>query len=1310
MQSQITATLNANTQYFIVVWLFGTDPPLPGESIVQVGVTQNIVPANDTCAGAISVSLDSPINGTTVAANNDYTLSGSTCFTGVAQTPSTSPGRDVVYSFTAPAADNYSFRVTGYCSSQNLVVYVTSSCPAAPSVLDCSSTTTVLGAANRGSFSTAEEVICLALGAGQQVFIIVDDNTFAGGSAFTLEVNRCVRELEPNDTTGTANLFSPICGVEGSISVAGDVDFFSLGAPTAGTRVFALADGVAGSPLTLDFDMRVTTTTDTLEYDDQNNDAPFGLGAPNVGGTPLPGGNAFLRLNLKSAISVAEPYRLYAVLQPGGGGPGNTSAITEVEPNNTLAQANGAPNNYFYGTLPGPAPSSDVDVYRFNATAGDLVFLGLDGDPLRDNTPIDADLALLDSSGSILISVNDPGSTSSITSGAGNLAATMPFSPAEGLVYRVKTSGNYYARVRIGTVATGSTGAGDYLLSISLNCLPGGGPTAVKLSGFSAISFENGVLLQWRTGHEADNLGFNVYREEGGKRTRINAEILAGSALVAGPGTSLSAGQSYFWADEGHHVNGRTSYWLEDIDLKGERNWHGPIKPQASPLGTSLPRSRALLLSSLGRQEVSAERATNPVGQAAEISRVNSSKITAQSIGQRDLAGQRAVKIRVKREGWYRVEQPDLLTAGLDPNLNPRNLQLFVDGRELPIIVEGEQDKRFDPSDAVEFYGVGLDTASTDTRTYWLVVGTQPGQRIHTVQSQGVAGAPGSFPYTVERKDRIIYFSALRNGEKENFFGSLVGLNPVDQTLFVQHMSQPGEGQTPLTVALQGVTLTSHKVKLLLNGTEIGALNFDGQAEGIANLQISNQIVREGNNVITLIPQGGPSDISLVDYVRLTYPHSYLADNNALRFAAAPGQQVTISGFTNPAVRAIDITDPDAVQGVSVVVRPQSGTYSGTITISGARPRMLFMFADQALKPDALVANQPSNWRDFSHQADLVIITQRDFRESMNPLKELRQSQGFAVAVIDIEDLYDEFSYGNRTPWAVRDFLAWSAMNWQRSPRFVLLAGDASYDSRNYLGHGDFDLVPSKLIDTEFMEAASDDWFADLNGDGLSDIIIGRLPARTAQEASRMIAKIVSYDSSPRVDSVLLVSDKNDGFDFEAASAQLRPFIPAGVTVEEIQRGRMDPATIKDRLLDAINRGQKIISYMGHGNADSWRNDLLTSADVSALRNENRLALFALMNCLNGYFQDPVSDSLAESLIKVDRRGAIAVWASSGLTMPTLQSVMSQQLFQLLFNRIASSAGPITVGEATRRAKASVSDMDVRRTWILFGDPTTRLH
>lgn len=78
--------------------------------------------------------------------------------------------------------------------------------------------------------------------------------------------------------------------------------------------------------------------------------------------------------------------------------------------------------------------------------------------------------------------------------------------------------------------------------------------------------------------------------------------------------------------------------------------------------------------------------------------------------------------------------------------------------------------------------------------------------------------------------------------------------------------------------------------------------------------------------------------------------------------------------------------------------------------------------------------------------------------------------------IVLIVDIYDEFSFGEKSPQAVKDFLSYASSNWKRKTRYALLVGDASYDPKNYLGFGDWDLVPTKLIDTGYMEASSDDW------------------------------------------------------------------------------------------------------------------------------------------------------------------------------------------------------------------------------------------
>jgi uncharacterized repeat protein (TIGR01451 family) len=454
-QSSISgAVLSAGQTYYVVAWKFDLPAPTPGHTALQMRVTQTLGPANDTCAGAATLALNTPVTGTTAGAADNYELSGSACFTGIGQTSSTAAGSDVVYRFTAPVAGRYSFRAGGNDPTKNVVLHVASDCPAGPFpavVAGC------LAAANRSTGSPAEEVACLPLAAGQAVQVFVDELGPSAGTPFTLEANACTPEVSPNDTPPSA---SPLaCGVGGSIAPAAEADFFALGVPAAGSRVFALLDSFAAN--NLDFDLRVTTLADTLEYDDANNDAPFGATSANVAGTPLTGAAAFLDVTHFSATVQAEPYHLYAFVEPPAG------VVAEIEPNSSTASATGGASLWFSGAL---ASTTDVDHFSFTAAAGDLIQLGLDLDPTRNNTPWNGILALLDTNGAVLLSVNDSGATSSTTSGAGSLTAKNPGSPAEGLLWRARTAGSYYARV-----SYGSGTAGDYLLAVALNCRIGPG-------------------------------------------------------------------------------------------------------------------------------------------------------------------------------------------------------------------------------------------------------------------------------------------------------------------------------------------------------------------------------------------------------------------------------------------------------------------------------------------------------------------------------------------------------------------------------------------------------------------------------------------------------------------------------------------------------------------------------------------------------------------------------------------------------------------------------------------------------------------
>ena len=538
----------------------------------------------------------------------------------------------------------------------------------------------------------------------------------------------------------------------------------------------------------------------------------------------------------------------------------------------------------------------------------------------------------------------------------------------------------------------------------------------------------------------------------------------------------------------------------------------------------------------------------------------------------------------------------------------------------------------------------------------------------------------------------------------------MVSQEPVEETLPVSHLDPAAPGTTLLEVALQGVTAGAHRVHVTLNGGSVGEVTFQDQDQGRNCFVVAPSWLRQGDNDVGLTSQAGEEGISLVDAIRLTYWHTYTADHDTLRFTATGGQRVTITGFSSTAVLVLDITDPDEVRQVNGIVTPQDAGFVVSLSVTGSGPRTLVAFTPlQAKSVAAIAANQPSDWRRPWQGAELVIIGHRNFLGSIEPLRALRQNQGWRLAVVDVDDIFDELESRPQVPICGAGLLALCHSTVDAGTSLALLVGHASHDPKDYLGFGDSDFMPTKLIDTALMEAASDDWFADFDGDGLATLAVGRLPVRTVQEAERLVAKILGYERAGSGSGVLLVADSTDGFNFEDATAQVREFIPADVIVEEIDRGQLDTDVAKSQLILSLNRGPALVNYVGHGSGDLWRGNLLTTEDARELSNGARLSVYTPMTCLNGYIHDPALMSLAEALMSAEGGGAVAVWAPSGMTNAGGQATLNQALYRLLFPENQPNGVPLTLGEAVMQAKAAVSDQDILRTWILVGDPTMRL-
>jgi hypothetical protein len=987
-----------------------------------------------------------------------------------------------------------------------------------------------------------------------------------------------------------------------------------------------------------------------------------------------------------------------------------------------------------------------------------------------------------------------------------------------------------------------------------------------RLSQAKATAGNEGVLIQWRTSFEIDNLGFNIYRERGGQRRQINPGIIAGSALIVGQGTPLQEGFSYSWLDRAGTLD--CKYYLEDVDLSGQSTLHPVVTPEWS---ATLPKSsQSQLLSNLG---TNTSGFTGQTGWA-EASDNSSSKSAANALStatiadQWAIANQPALKIGVNANGWYRVTQTEMAAAGFDTSGDARNLRMFVGAIEIAIRVSRDSGA-LTAADYIEFWGQRLDLPSTDTQIYWLLNGDQAGKRIvpvgdfHTEARPtpqpaaavapspavnnfsswfpGFAGATSSgdrpgdnktptsrsptiesngnyqpsidtlppvlsslserndssissptvtadinkrtstqlsagnvaaperalsngakkvrrslekrsggdrafrngqfkrnrsrsrrrkhrqnhlrsarhnhasfatvaapaFVYTVERKDRIIYYPGALNGDAENFFGNTVTPTSGPFTMTIHNPEPTSPIAAQLQVSLRGVSAQSHQVNVFVNGNLMGTIGFSLVDPVTQTFFFPVSTLLEGANTIKLVGTIGSNDVSLIDYVRLIYPHSFKSDNDSLEFSIKSNQSARLDGFTIPNIRLLDLSDLTAVEEIRPIVQSSGAGYVIEIPAGGqGKARRMIALPDTQLShPVSLSLNQASTLNHNTNAADLLIISYKDFIPSLAPLVAQRQSQGFNVMVANVEDIYDEFSYGLHAPQAIKDFLSLTRTTWSHAPAYLLLVGDASYDARNYMNRGMWDLVPSKPVDTFYMEAASDDSLADFDNDGVPEMSVGRLPARSVAEANLMVSKIVNFNPASIPQSALMVADNPVDYNFENFTEQLIPLLPSTVAVQRVYRAQepSDTATHND-IINNFNSGQVVVNYSGHGNIDIWGGSIFTSTDALALTNGSHLPFVVVMDCLNGFFTDPALEGLAESLLKAPNGGAVASFASSGLTIADPQHAMGQRMFQLLYS------GPsIPIGDASRQSKTATNDLDVRRTWILFGDPTMKI-
>jgi glucose/arabinose dehydrogenase len=815
-------------------------------------------------------------------------------------------------------------------------------------------------------------------------------------------------------------------------------------------------------------------------------------------------------------------------------------------------------------------------------------------------------------------------------------------------------------------------------------------PNVVRFLAAEGSVGSDGVRLSWRGADELRVIGYRVWRVHRGRKTLMTPGLLEGPALRAR--ARVPDARGYAWESARAPVG--ASYFLEAISLEGRSTWSDSIDP--------VPRSGTVRG---GLQSARLDRAADALALGAGAARMDRAPrwplaVAPSAFVNRDrqslLAAAPAAKLVVGDEGWYRVPAEQLAAAGIAFGTPVGALSLWRAAESIPLRIRAAG-PTLQPGDAVEFYGVGLDTRSTRTAVYWLTASMGPGSDLPTLPAApNTGGEAPAFAETLLIQDHLVYFAALRNGSAEKFFGPVVLDSATQPRFFQVEGVAANQGSTQLEVEVQGVSDGAHQVGVSVNRSWLGIAEGSGQSLFRRTLAIPPGLLREGENQVELRSLN-PGDINLEAALRISYLRRYAAGSGTLRFSLEGGRRARLEGYAAADTRVFDVTDPLRVLELSLET-DATGQLSVTAPAQGERILLAVREGD-VRAPESVLANAPSSWRS-GPGADLLILTDPSFAAALEPLVAARRAEGLQVAVIDIADVYDEFATGEKDPQAIRALVREALQRWTVKPRYLLLVGSASFDPKDYLGTGR-DLVPTMLVQTQFLETASDGSLADLDGSGVPSLAVGRLPARTADDASRMVQKILARRTLDAGATVLHVTDRDDVSDFSEALAQVRPLTDAWST-EVIRRSGGTDAEVHDRILAGLARGPALVSYLGHGAESFWDGHLLGTDDAAALANGGKTGLVVQMTCLTGFFHDVYAQSLSESLLRAEGGGAWGTWSSSGMVVSSQQARLHREL-------VARLVDGATLGESTRRAMAAVNDPDLRRTWHLFGDPSARL-
>lgn len=711
------------------------------------------------------------------------------------------------------------------------------------------------------------------------------------------------------------------------------------------------------------------------------------------------------------------------------------------------------------------------------------------------------------------------------------------------------------------------------------------------------------------------------------------------------------------------------------------------------------------------------------------------------------LAAGAAIKVYVTEEGMQRIGGEALVAAGLDlATLPVSHLHLWHRGRAVALEEWGTADGTLDAGDELRFYAPSAGDRWNRGETYWLTVEPTAGPRMVVRDiSPGAAPLRTTAHELGATRGVSIYDSLLPGADGDHWFAADLRTGPGQSAATVTVALTPtlplAPGSTVITLTGSAYTSGTHRLEVQM-GAAASTVQWEGTGAWTRTLALeANAPVVQ----VRLLPGATPSGVAL-DSLAWDRPVALDAAGGGVSFRGEAGQwRYQLAAI--PASSALyDVSAPALPQRLFAAPDPAAPL---TLTFEdGPAARRYVLAGVSTLHTPTVAAHQPVDLAAPLNAA-VVYIAPASFHAALAPLVAHRQAQGYSVVLVDVQAIYDTWSYGQVSPVAIRSFLRHAAAAWNPAPLAVVLVGDGSADPHNYTRGTNINAIPPYLamVDPRVGETACETCYAQLDGDdplddSLPDVALGRLPVKSAAELEALIAKIVGYETAADGGlwraRALYVADNyrnaageaEPGNDFAALAEMGVALQPAGVSIARVYYDpssahsespwrEPDAARARDKTFAALSAGAATVTYVGHSHYWQWavtdlaseKPYLLGLYDVDRLTNGERLPVVLEMTCLTGAFQYPSRSgtTIDERLVLHPGGGAVAVWGPTGFGVAHGHDMLQLGFHRALWGQPApeTTLGALTIAGLFTLFSEGTCCQDALRTYALLGDPMT---